>query len=143
MVEQRSPKPQVGGSIPSWPARYRVQEQVLDKLKLVAAGLVVIAGIAIFYVFSDVSALLRTGIFIISLVAGAGIAFTSTPGRTAWQFAVGTKAEVRRVIWPTRRETIQSTMVVIVLVILIGLFLWLLDVLSLWGVYDLILGIKG
>ena len=115
----------------------------MDKLKLVAAGLVVIAGIAIFYVFNDVSVLLRTGIFIISLVAGAGIAFTSGPGQTAWQFAVGTKAEVRRVIWPTRRETIQSTMVVIVLVILIGLFLWLLDVLSLWGVYDLILGIKG
>ena len=55
----------------------------------------------------------------------------------------GTRAEVRKVIWPTRRETIQSTMVVIALVILIGLYLWLLDMLSLWTVYDLILGIKG
>lgn len=115
----------------------------MDKLKLVAAALVVIAGIAVFYVFDGGSALLRTGIFIVSVIAGAGIAFTSGPGRAAWQFAVGTKAEVRRVIWPTRRETIQGTMIVIALVIMIGLYLWLLDVLSLWAVYDLILGIKG
>jgi preprotein translocase subunit SecE len=54
-----------------------------------------------------------------------------------------TRAEVRKVVWPSRRETIQSTMVVIALVILIGLYLWLLDMLSLWTVYDLILGIKG
>ena len=115
----------------------------MDKLKLAGAALVVIAGIAVFYVFDDVSVLLRAGIFILGLIAGAGVAFTSTPGRNAWQFAVGTKAEIRRVVWPTRRETIQGTMVVIVLVILIGLYLWLLDVLSLWAVYDLILGIKG
>ena len=115
----------------------------MDKLKLVAAALVVMGGIAVFYVFDDMSVLLRTGIFILGLIAGAGVAFTSTPGRNAWQFAVGTKAEIRRVVWPTRRETIQGTMVVIVLVILIGLYLWLLDVLSLWAVYDLILGIKG
>lgn len=115
----------------------------MDKLKLVVAALVIIAGIAAFYVMGDQSALLRTGIFIVGLIVGAGVAFTSGPGRAAWQFGVGTKTEIRRVVWPTRRETIQSTMVVIVLVILIGLYLWVLDVVSLWAVYDLILGIKG
>lgn len=116
---------------------------MLDKLKLAASALIVVGGIAIFYVFGDSSALLRIGVFIVSLILGAGVAFTSEPGRAAWQFAIGTKAEIRRVVWPTRRETIQSTMVVIVLVILIGVYLWLLDALSFWTVYDLILGIKG
>ena len=119
-----------------------VQEEVLDKLKLTAAALIVVAAIAVFYVFGGSSALLRTGLVIVSVIVGAGVAFTSEPGRNAWQFAVGTRAEVRKVVWPSRRETIQSTMVVIALVILIGLYLWLLDMLSLWTVYDLILGIK-
>jgi preprotein translocase subunit SecE len=116
---------------------------VLDKLKLTVAALIVVAAIAVFYVFGGSSTLLRTGIVIVSVIVGAGVALTSGPGRNAWQFAVGTRAEVRKVVWPSRRETIQSTMVVIGLVILIGLYLWLLDMLSLWAVYDLILGIKG
>ena len=116
---------------------------MLDKLKLTAAALVVVAAVAVFYVFGGSSALLRTGIVIVSVIVGTGIALTSEPGRNAWQFAVGTRTEVRKVVWPSRRETIQSTMVVIALVILIGLYLWLLDMLSLWTVYDLILGIKG
>jgi len=116
---------------------------VLDKLKLAAAALIVVAAVAVFYVFGGSSALLRTGIVIVSVIVGAGVALTSEPGRNAWQFAVGMRTEVRKVVWPSRRETIQSTMVVIALVILIGLYLWLLDMLSLWAVYDLILGIKG
>ena len=118
-----------------------VEEEVLDKLKLTAAALIVVAAIAVFYVFGGSSALLSTGIVIVSVIVGAGVALTSEPGRNAWQFAVGTRMEVRKVVWPSRRETIQSTMVVIALVILIGLYLWLLDMLSLWTVYDLMLGI--
>ena len=116
---------------------------MLDKIKLVVAALVVAAGVAIFYVFSDVSALLRTGVVIVSVIAGAGIVLTSAPGRAAWQFAVGMRAEIRKVVWPTRRETIQSTMVVIALVVLIGIYLWLLDALSFWAIYDLVLGVSG
>ena len=115
----------------------------MDKLKLAAAALIVVAAVAVFYVFGGSSALLRTGIVIVSVIVGAGVALTSELGRNAWQFTVGMRTEIRKVVWPSRRETIQSTMVVIVLVILIGLYLWLLDMLSLWTVYDLILGIKG
>ena len=61
------------------------------------------------------------------------------PGQLAWQFAVGTRAEVRKVVWPTRKETVQATLVVIVMVIIVGLYLWLLDVFSFWAIYDLIL----
>ena len=73
-----------------------VQEEVLDKLKLAAAALIVVAAVAVFYVFGGSSALLRTGIVIVSVIVGAGVALTSEPGRNAWQFAVGTRAEVRQ-----------------------------------------------
>jgi len=115
---------------------------VLDKVKLVAASLIVVGGVAVFYSFGGTSALLRTGVFIVSLIIGGGIALTSEPGKAAWQFALAARLEVRKVVWPTRRETVQSTMVVIALVILIGIYLWLLDVMSLWAVYDLILGVR-
>ena len=115
---------------------------MLEKLKLVAAVLIVVAGVTAFYVFGSSSALLRVGIIIISVIVAAGVGLTSNAGQSAWQFAVGARSEVRKVVWPSRRETIQSTMVVIVLVILIGLYLWFLDVLSVWTVYDLVLGIE-
>ncbi|MBO67609.1 MAG: preprotein translocase subunit SecE [Acidiferrobacteraceae bacterium] len=120
----------------------KVTRQVLDKVKLVAASLIVVGGVAVFYSFGGTSALLRTGVFIVSLIIGGGIALTSEPGKAAWQFALAARLEVRKVVWPTRRETVQSTMVVIALVILIGIYLWLLDVMSLWAVYDLILGVR-
>jgi preprotein translocase subunit SecE len=48
---------------------------------------------------------------------------------------------VRKVVWPTRRETAQSTMIVIVMVFIVGIYLWLLDALSFWAIYDLALGL--
>ena len=52
-----------------------------------------------------------------------------------------TRTEVRKVVWPTRRETAQSTMIVIVMVFIVGIYLWLLDALSFWAIYDLALGL--
>ena len=91
---------------------------MVDNLKLIAAGVVIIAGIAVFYAFGDMSALLRALIVVASVVVAAGVALTSMPGKNAWQFAIGTRAEIRKVIWPSRRETMQSTLVVILMVLL-------------------------
>ena len=110
-----------------------------DKLKLGLAALIVIAGIAGFYWLNDASALLRAAIVVLSVVGAGAVALASEPGQLAWQFAVGTRAEVRKVVWPTRKETVQATLVVIVMVIIVGLYLWLLDVFSFWAIYDLIL----
>ncbi|MEK9786250.1 MAG: preprotein translocase subunit SecE, partial [Gammaproteobacteria bacterium] len=52
-----------------------------------------------------------------------------------------TRGEVRKVVWPTRRETIQSTMIVIVMFLLVGIYLCLLDAFSFWSIYDLALGL--
>ena len=114
---------------------------MVDNLKLIAAVVVIIAGIAVFYAFSDMSALLRALIVVVSVVVAGGIALTSTPGKNAWQFTIGTRAEIRKVIWPSRRETMQSTLVVILMVLVVGIYLWLLDALSFWAIYDLVLGI--
>ena len=103
---------------------------MVDNLKLIAAVVVVIVGIAVFYVFGDMSALLRALIVVVSVVVAAGVALTSTVGKNAWQFAIGTRAEIRKVIWPSRRETMQSTLVVIWMVLVVGIYLWLLDALS-------------
>ena len=100
---------------------------MVDNLKLIAAGVVIIAGIAVFYAFGDMSALLRALIVVVSVVVAAGVALTSMPGKNAWQFAIGTRAEIRKVIWPSRRETMQSTLVVILMVLVVGIYLWLLD----------------
>ena len=114
---------------------------MVDNLKLIAAVVVIIAGIAVFYAFVDMSALLRALIVGVSVVVAAGVALTSMPGKNAWQFAIGTRAEIRKVIWPSRRETMQSTLIVILMVLVVGIYLWMLDALSYWAIYDLVLGL--
>ena len=114
---------------------------MVDNLKLIAAVVVIIAGITVFYAFGDISALLRSLIVVVSVVVAGGVALTSTPGKNAWQFTIGTRAEIRKVIWPSRRETMQSTLVVILMVLIVGIYLWLLDALSFWAIYDLVLGL--
>jgi len=112
---------------------------VIDKVKLVAAAAVVLAGIAGFYYFGELSVLLRAGMVIVGVLAGASIALTSTQGQAAWDFTKGARLELRKVVWPTRRETIQGTGIVLLMVIVVGLYLWILDTVLLWVVYDLIL----
>jgi len=116
---------------------------VIDKLKLAAAGLAVIAGIAAFYYFSDMSVLVRALMVIVSVIAALGIVLTSEPGQAAWEFAKGSRLEVRKVVWPERRETVQTTLVVLGLVIVVGLYLWLLDAVMFWVIYDLVLGARN
>lgn len=112
---------------------------MIDKVKLVAAVVVVIAGLAGFYYFDELSVLLRAGMVIVGVIAGVGIALTSAPGQAAWEFTKGARLELRKVVWPTRRETIQGTGIVMLMVIVVGIYLWILDTALFWVVYDLIL----
>lgn len=112
---------------------------MIDKVKLVAAIAVVVLGIAGFYYFDELSVLLRAGMVIVAVIAAAGIALTSAPGQMAWEFAKGARLELRKVVWPTRKETIQGTGVVLLMVVIVGIYLWILDTALFWVVYDLIL----
>ncbi len=113
---------------------------MIDKLKLAAALLVVAVGIAAFYYFSEMSILLRAGMVIIAVIGGLSVALLSTQGKAAWEFAKGARLELRKVVWPTRRETVQTTGMVLLMVVIVGIYLWIMDTLLFWVVYDLVLG---
>ena len=111
-----------------------------DKIKLGLAILVIAAGIAVFYYFQDTSLLLRTGAVILGVVLAGVIMMTTENGKAAWQFVVGARQEVRKVVWPNRKETSQTTMIVIAMVIVAGIVIWAFDAITFWAVYDLLLG---
>ncbi|MGR3913002.1 MAG: preprotein translocase subunit SecE [Gammaproteobacteria bacterium] len=76
------------------------------------------------------------------VVLAALIALTTESGRAAMLFAKGANIERQKMVWPGRREAVQVTGMVVVMVIVFGLYLWLLDSLSFFGVYDLILDVQ-
>jgi preprotein translocase subunit SecE len=112
----------------------KVEEQptVVDTAKLALAILVVAAGLFAYYYFADASVLLRALGVILALAVGAVVAFTSLQGRTLWKFIQGARVELNKVVWPTREETIQTTLVVLVVALIGGVFFWLLDLFLLW-----------
>jgi len=115
----------------------------IDKLKLGLAVLVIIAGIVGFSVLeSKLPMAARIAIFIGSLVLAAGIAWMSEPGRRTIAFAHESYNEVKRVVWPTRKETLQMTGIVFAFVAIMGLFLWVLDKLVEWMLFGVLLGWK-
>ena len=123
-------------------AKAQTQESGLDTLKLWVAILLLGAGVFGFYSLEDVSVLYRAlGLVGIALAAVA-IAYTTDKGRRAWVFAQDARTELRRVVWPTRVETMQTTLIVLLIVLLVGIFLWLLDMLLQWG-FGAITGVGG
>ena len=99
----------------------------LDTFKLLFAIVILIAGIAGFYHYEAESQLYRVlGVVIASGVAIA-ISLTTVLGQNLMGFGREARMEVRKVVWPTRQETLQTTFMVLVAVIIIGIFLWLID----------------
>jgi len=94
---------------------------------MTVAVLLVAAGIGGFYYFADQSDLVRVLMVLAGFVVGAALAVRTEPGRAAWEFTKGARVEARKVVWPTRRETTQTTIMVIVLVVVVGFFIWLVD----------------
>ncbi|CAN1571370.1 preprotein translocase subunit SecE [Burkholderiaceae bacterium] len=116
---------------------------VTDKLKLGLAVLVIIAGIVGFSVLeSKLPMVARIAIFVGSLALAALIAWMSEPGRRTIAFAHESYNEVKRVVWPTRKETLQMTGIVFAFVAIMGLFLWVLDKLVGWLLFGVLLGWK-
>ena len=101
----------------------------LDTAKLIAAVAILIGGIAAFYLLGTLPIALRWVIVLASLGVGIAVALQSSQGRTFWQFVQGSRVELRKVVWPTGQETGQTTLVVVVAVLVMGVFFWLLDML--------------
>ena len=98
-----------------------------DKIKLFVAFLVAAAGIAGYYSLHDSPAVLKLAAILVGLLLAAGVAWTSEPGKRFFAFGNESVAEAKRVVWPTRKETLQTTAVVIAFAVTMALFLWAVD----------------
>ncbi len=99
----------------------------MDVFKLAIAASIVIAGVLGFYFYSDYPLLYRVLGVVAAVIVAAIIGFTTERGRNLASFMQDARTEVRKMVWPTRTETLQTTIVVFIVVILLALFLWLID----------------
>jgi len=113
-----------------------------DKVKLASAAALLIAALAAFYLFSKQGSLAQWGALLLGLTAAVVVFLTSEPGKSLVAFGNDAWREVKKVVWPARKEAIQMTAYVFVFVLVMALFLWLTDKTLEWLFYDLILGWK-
>jgi len=113
-----------------------------DKAKLAATGLLVVGGVAAFYLLGKQDLWLRVITLLVMIAAGVAVFFTSAPGKELIAFGQDSIKELRKVVWPTRPEATQMTLYVFAFVVVMALFLWLTDKTLEWVLYDLILGWK-
>ncbi len=104
----------------------------------IAVGILALA-IAGFYYYAETTALLYR---VLGLLVAVGVTIVMTlqtqAGMNFWKFTQDSRTEVRKVVWPTRSETIQTTLTVLVMVVIVAIFLWLLDMFLAWAVRALI-----
>ncbi|WP_297528502.1 preprotein translocase subunit SecE [Thiohalobacter sp.] len=114
--------------------KVEVEGSRADSFKLLVAIALLIGAIGGFYYFADQSLLFR----VLGLLAVVGVAIfvasRTAVGQRLLGFVGETRTEVRKVVWPSRQETIQTALIVFVVVIIVGLMLWLLDMFLLWAV---------
>ena len=113
-----------------------------DKAKLGAAAALVLAALAGFYLLGKQGQLVQWAVFLVCLAAAVVVFFLSESGRQLAAFGQDAWREVRKVVWPARKEAIQITAYVFAFVLVMALFLWLTDKTLEWLFYDLILGWK-
>src|SRR5918993_3247914 len=113
-----------------------------DKAKVGAAIALVIASLAGFYLLGKQGQLVQWAVLVAGIVAAVAVFLVSEPGKEFIAFGRDSWKEVRKVVWPTRKEATQMTLYVFAFVVVMALFLWLTDKTLEWVFYDLILGWK-
>ena len=104
----------------------------MDKLKIALAVACVVLGVSGYYYFSETAQVLRVLMVLGGLLAAAGVAWPSAPGKEFFAFAQEAWAEAGRVSWPTRKETMQTTGIVFAFVVIMALFLFAVDTTLAW-----------
>src|SRR5229473_8602274 len=115
---------------------------MVDKIKVAVAVLLLVAGIAGFYYLSESPMVLRVASVLAGLVASAAVGWTTAPGKEFFLFAQEAVVETKKVVWPTRKESLQTTGAVFAFVVAMAVFLWLTDKSLEYLMYDLLLGWK-
>lgn len=106
-----------------------------DSLLLLAAVIVLVGGMTAFYYFIDqVHSVVRLLGLLVAVGSALALVYQTELGRTLWSFITGARTELRKVVWPTRQETVQMTLMIAVVVVIMSLAIWLLDTLLLWAV---------
>jgi preprotein translocase subunit SecE len=105
---------------------------LFDAAKLVFAVAILLAAVLGFYYFENAPLALRSLGVLVALGLAALVALQSAQGQSIWKFIQAARVELRKIVWPTREETIQTTIAVLVFALIGGTFFWLLDVLLLW-----------
>jgi preprotein translocase subunit SecE len=113
-----------------------------DKAKLAGAASLLVGAIVVFYLLGKQDLWLRVLALIAGLAVAVALFFTSEAGKRLIAFGNDSVREVRKVVWPTRKEAMQMTGYVFAFVFVMALFLWVTDKTLEWLLYDLILGWK-
>ena len=113
-----------------------------DKAKLATVGVLVVVAVVAFYLLGKQDLWLRVAALLVLMVVAAATFFTSEPGKQLIAYGQDSIREVKKVVWPTRKEALQMTGYVFAFVVVMALFLWLTDKTLEWVLYDLILGWK-
>ncbi|MDO5654399.1 MAG: preprotein translocase subunit SecE [Brachymonas sp.] len=111
-----------------------------DKAKIAAAVALVLAGFVAYFVLSAQASYVRWGALLAGFVAGVALFLFSGAGKAFIAFCQDAVRELRKVVWPTQKETLQTTLFVFVFVFLMSLFLWMVDKGVEWVLYSLLLG---
>ena len=113
-----------------------------DKAKLVAAAALLIGSVVAFYLLGQKDMWLRVVALLAGLIAAVGVFFTSENGRQLIAYGRESVREVKKVVWPSRKEAVQMTGYVFAFVVVMALFLWISDKTLEWLLYDVVLGWK-
>jgi preprotein translocase subunit SecE len=114
-----------------------------DKIKLVLAALLLAAGVAGFYFLAESAAIVRLAAIAAGAAAGVALAWFTAPGQQFLAFVRDAIVEVKKVVWPTRKESLQTAGIVFAFALAMALFLWVSDKALEVLLYDLILGWKN
>lgn len=108
-------------------AKADLTENPADRMKIIGAAALVLGGLVLFYMFGQYSFLYRVLALLVVLAVAVFLYLQTAHGARTLGFFKDSRTEVRKVVWPTRAETTQTTIMVMVIVFLVGVFLWLLD----------------
>ncbi len=111
-----------------------------DKVKFSLALIILAAGVAGFYLLSEQAMILRVLAVLVGFALAVVVAWKTEPGQRFITFANEAVLESRKVVWPSRKETMQTTAIVFAFVVVMALFLYLTDKSLEWVLYDLVLG---
>lgn len=124
--------------------KIETRTSLLDMLKLGVAVILLVFGVGEFYYYGSnplvyggevhqVHAAVRLIVMLVAIALAIVAARFTGPGASAWRYLMSSRGELQRVVWPGRQQTIQSTIAVIIMVVLLGLFMWLVDLVVKWA----------